>query len=252
MALVRTSLLIWFVAALAGCADSGGQTLVVINNSVPGIDCLVTPTEGGAFIPTGRIDALGVTERASPVGYLVTPTIKNLADSQDDTLTTERTVLLQGAKVDIVIGNHADGSELLSAAELMALTEVNALKFTSPFSGAIEPDGGLVGLAFELVPRQVVAAIGPKLGPQETVLISASFAVFGHTISGSGVESDSFEYPITVCNGCLFTDLGPCDVIPDQDYPAGSECNLFQDAPATCCESTTASVLVCPAMSEGG
>jgi hypothetical protein len=53
-----------------------------------------------------------------------------------------------------------------------------------------------------------------------------------------------------VCNGCLFTDLGSCLSIPDQTYPGGGACNLFQDSPATCCQSSTASVLVCPAEAE--
>jgi hypothetical protein len=250
MALLRTSLVIWFVAALVGCADSGGQTLVVLNNAVPDEGCVVAPSEGGLFLPSGRIDAVGVTERGSSVGYLITPTIKNLADSQDDALTTERTVILQGAKIDLVVGTHADGTALLSDAEIADLNRLNQLKFTAPFSGAIEPDGGLVGIAFELVPRGVIAAIGPKLATQETALITASFAVFGRTISGSGVEADAFVYSISVCNGCLFTDLGSCLGIPDQTYPGGGACNLFQDSPATCCQSSGGSVLVCPAEAE--
>lgn len=246
MALLRTSLVISFVVALVGCADSGGQTLVVLNNAVPDDGCVVAPSEGGAFIPSGRIDALGVTERGSNLGYLITPTIKNLADSREDTLTTERTVILQGAKIDLVIGTEAN--PVLSESELAALTAANLTKFTAPFAGAIEPDGGLVGIAFELVPRAVIAAIGPKLAANDTALITASFAVFGETISGSGVEADPFVYSISVCNGCLFSDLGSCVGIPDQTYPGGGACNLFQDVPATCCSSGP--VLVCPAEAE--
>jgi hypothetical protein len=250
MALVRTTLLFTLLAA-AGCADTGGQTLVVLNNAVPEPQCVISPAEGGAFIPTGRVDTVGVTDYDATIGYLVTPTIKNLADSQDGNLSAQRTVILQGAKVDLTVGTHPDGTELLTAGDLDALNAINALKFTAPFSGAIDPDGGLAGVAFELVPIAVIEAIAPKLADRETALITASFTVFGKTVGGSGVEADPFVYPVTVCNGCLFTDLGSCVLLPDGDYPAGNPCNVFQDAPGTCCTSS-AGLPVCPAVPEMG
>lgn len=235
----------------AGCTDTGGQTLVVLQNTVPGTGCVIDPGTGNAFISAGRIDAVGVTTYNSTEGYIMSPAIENVGDSQMGALTTQRTVLLQGARVDITVPTRVDGSELLSQGEIDALTNQNALKFTAPFTGAVEPDGGRVGVAFELVPAAVVAAIGPKLAENETALVSATFTVFGRTVGGSGVEADEFTYPVTVCNGCLFTHLGQCLGLPDVDYPAGGACNLFQDAPGSCCtSSTTPSFEVCPAVTE--
>jgi len=238
------------IALLAvGCTDTGGQTLVVLQNIAPEAGCLIDPGASSAFISAGRIDATGVTTYGSTEGYIMSPAIENTADSQDGALTTQRTVLLQGARVDITVPTRVDGSELLSQGEIDALTNQNALKFTAPFTGSIEPDGGRAGIAFELVPAAVIAAIGPKLAESETALITAKFTVFGRTVGGSGVESDEFSYPVTVCDGCLFTHLGQCLGLPDVDYPAGGGCNLFQDAPGSCCTSS-ASFEVCPAVTE--
>jgi hypothetical protein len=249
MAGLRTSFLVALVAVV-GCADTGGQTLIVLNITAPDDECVIDPGAGGAaFIPAGRIDATGVVELGSQVGYLATPAIENIADGQMGAQASNRTVILQGARVDLVIGTHADGTELLSAGELEALTNINALRFTAPFSGAIEPDGGRVGVAFELVPPAVVAAISGKLAVGEVALVTGSFSVFGRTVGGSSVESDPFDFPVTVCNGCLFTHLGNCLGLPDDEYPAGGACNLFQDAAGTCCTSS-AGFEVCPARTE--
>jgi hypothetical protein len=244
---------VYFAGAIAvlavGCTDTGGQTLVVLHNIAPDVGCIIDPAAGGSFISAGEIDATGVLDYGATAGYIISPAIENIADSQDGALATQRTVLLQGARVDLAIPTHVDGTELLSGDEIEALTNQNALKFTAPFTGSIEPDGGRVGIAFELVPAAVVAAIGPKLAEQETVLVNATFTVFGHTVGGSGVEADSYTYPITVCDGCLFSDLGSCVDLPAGDYPAGGACNLFQDAPSSCCLGSTG-LQVCPAVSE--
>src|SRR5687768_4093536 len=96
---LRSSVLIALVGV--GCADTGGQTLIVLNNTAPEADCVIDPSSsGGTFIPSGRVDALGVTQYESSLGYLVTPSISNIADSQNGTLASNRTVILEGARVD--------------------------------------------------------------------------------------------------------------------------------------------------------
>jgi hypothetical protein len=250
---LRTHLRSSFAAAvlvgLGACAAEGGDTLIILNNSDPGAECLVTPTEAGNFLPSGRIDAAGVIDSGSSIGYLVTPTIKNIATSNDGALTTERTVILAGARVDIAVGNHSDGTPVLSDAEISALTMQNALKYTAPFAGSIAPDGALAGVAFEGIPAVVIEAIGPKLAPGEAAIVLTTFSVFGETISGSDVDSNDFTFPVTVCNGCLSTNLGLCTEVPDGEYPGGGECNTFQDAESVCC-TDSAGLLVCPAVPE--
>jgi len=53
--------------------------------------------------------------------------------------------------------------------------------------------------------------------------------VFGHNLGGSNVESNTFEYYVKLCSGCLF---------PYSSCPSGSErtsvCGYSQDFPATC------------------
>lgn len=248
MSVARTLVALSFAAGLSACADSGGQTLLILNVAEPGEGCVVTPTETGTFLPAGRIDAAGVVAGGG-VGYIATPSIKNLADSSNGTLTTERTVILQGARIDVTIHPHADGTDLVPADQLAALAAQHALAYTAPFAGSVGPDGDLVGIPFEAVPAAVVAAVGANLGAGETGLVTTAFSVFGKTTAGSGVESDPFEFPITVCNGCLYTDLGSCVGLPEGAYPGGGACNMYQDAPVACCTSGSG-FQVCPAVPE--
>lgn len=251
MSQLRASLVISFAAAglAAGCADQGGHQIIVLNNAVPDDGCILTAAEGAAFDSSGIVDAQGAIADVAGVGFFVVPLIKNISDSADGTLEAERTVILQGARVDLVIGTHADGTALLDDATMDELTALNALKFTVPFSGAVSPDGGLAVLSFDGIPLETLARVGEALDGNERGLIQVVYTVFGETTAGAGVEADPFSYPVTVCNGCLVTSIGACTAIPDGEYPLGGQCNLFQDGPTQCCTNTTGQA-VCPAVAD--
>ena len=234
--------------ALVGCVDPGEDALlIVLHNQVPEEGCQVSPSEAGPFIPAGRIDAIGQLGNANPVGYLMTPTIKNLGDSQGGMFEAERTVILQGARVTVTLENSGD-----IGVDLAGLPT----QFTAPFSGAVSPDGGVAATIFEAVPAAVVARLGPALHdenpdtPNKLALLTAEFTVFGRMNDG-GIEAAPFTYPVTVCYGCLYTNLGLCANVAAGMYGTGGACNLFQDAPAQCCVSSTGA-LVCPAVPESG
>jgi hypothetical protein len=173
----------------------------------------------------------------------------NIADSQNGTFTTERTVLTTGARVEVVPGAGPDGMPILSAAELTALGEINT-RFTTLFTVDIAPDGGLVGAAFDVLPPATLEAIGTKLtGPTELAQVRVDVTVFGETISGTDVESDPFRYPITICNGCQQNDLGSCVGLVAEGIRTGGACNAFQDAAMDCC-TTSGGAFTCPAVPE--
>jgi hypothetical protein len=249
MASLRTIVGIGLLAAAAGCADQGGQTLIILNNAVPQSGCVISPAQGNdPILGIGQVDAVGVIEGQTGLGYILTPTIMNIADSQNGTFTTERTVLTTGARVEVVPGAGPDGMPILTEAELMGLGEFNT-RFTSLFTVDIAPDGGLVGAAFDVLPPATLAAIGNKLsGFTQLAQVRVDVTVFGETISGTDVESDPFRFPITVCNGCQQVDLGSC-VGLTAVVRSGGACNAFQDAPMDCCTSS-GGVFTCPAVPE--
>jgi hypothetical protein len=257
MRLLRASLVISLAAAGAsGCADQGNSQIIVLNHQIPEEGCVLTSTEGDTFLGSGRVDALGVLDDAAATGYLATPLIKNVSDSADGTLETERTVILHGARVDLVIGSRTDGTALLSADQLAELQEHNALQFTIPFSGAVTPDGGVAVVSFDAIPRETLYAIGMALSPgfpdevtSDTALVQIVYRIFGETTAGGSVESDPFSFPVTVCTGCLFLNIGACTEIPDGEYSDGGECNMFQDGVTQCCQRADLG-FVCPAVPE--
>jgi hypothetical protein len=66
--------------------------------------------------------------------------------------------------------------------------------------------------------------------------------VFGHTTTRD-IESDPFDYPVSVCAGCLVANVRAC---PYTTAPTnlGNECNVAQDTPVDCC--TVGGDLICP------
>ena len=65
---------------------------------------------------------------------------------------------------------------------------------------------------------------------------------FGHT-TVQDIESDPFDFPVYVCDGCLVANLQPCPVTvaPTNE---GHACNVAQDAPVDCC--VNGNNLICP------
>jgi hypothetical protein len=252
MRLLRASLVISIALGAAACADQGGSQIIVLNHAIPAEGCVLTAAESGTFISAGDVDAVGVLADRTSTGYYVTPLVKNVSDSADGTLETERTVILHGARVEIVIGTRIDGSALLSDAQIADLEAVNALAFTIPFSGSVGPDGGIVVFGFDAVPRVTLAAIGQALSPEypevltsDTALIQIVYRVFGETTFGAEVEADPFTFPVTVCTGCLFRNIGLCTQIDDGEFATGGACNAFQYDLTDCCEQADGSV-ICP------
>ena len=70
------------------------------------------------------------------------------------------------------------------------------------------PAGSTAGLALTLVPRNIgqafTDALVPNAGDVTTVLVRTHLE--GHTTDGHHLSSQTFTFPVTVCNGCA----SPC------------------------------------------
>jgi len=129
--------------------------------------------------------------------------------------------LLSSYTPEVLVGNQllarSDNVDLKAETALITLqgavvhvddtsnNEINS--FTSLSSGFISPGtGGAPGygpLSLTLIdPKTAQALQGslPKLGTKRVV---ARFTVFGQTAGGTDIESNEFQFPIDVCNGCL-------------------------------------------------
>ena len=219
------------IVALAGClAHSGDEGMVVLNNTaITGNMCTLLGTAGQAFQTQGVISSL------SPFAYVLTPFLQSkisVGDPTDVAQVLQRTIQLQGARVDLSV---AGGKVSLPNNHFAAL-----------FSGDLPPQG-TANVGFDLVPPEDIAAINSALGPATTpgsVTVIASAVVYG-TMGGNEIDSNPFQYPVTVCNNCVVTDLGACKGLMAGTISVGNPCNPYQDGVLDCCEGTG---LVCPAV----
>jgi hypothetical protein len=216
-----------FAVSPACVADSGDGSMLILFNTVPTASdtgCTIPTEEGGSFRQSGRIDVLA-PDVFSAASYELYPIVESRLESLGDE--AQRTIAVHGAEVTL---QSTDG----------ALND----EFTRVFSGSLRP-GGQTSFSVQVVDAEHLRSL--SVGENETVTIIASVKIFGD-LQGSEIESDPFDYPIDVCNGCLIGLLGDCDSLPsDFDARTGGECNAFQDGPLDCC--TLNGEDICPAIS---
>jgi hypothetical protein len=214
------------VAALAtstGCADQGDESLMILGNTQPGNDCQLS-NSATMFQTRGRIDTQAVT------GYLFTPLVSNRATRTQSQMVS-RVAFIEGANVDLSFPGGGDpGNSSLTS-------------FAQPFSGSISPNGGQSTFAFEIIPKATLDAMGLASG--EIVQVIADVQVYG-TMDGNDIDSNTFHYPIDVCNGCLYQNLGDCTALPEGYMGTeGGKCQALQDGVLECCNS--GGTEICPA-----
>jgi len=238
-------------AGLAGCAaDAGDASLLVLHNQAPSSGCTLSADKTGAFIAAGYLDLNSSVGSTSTVGqgYLMTPLLENtaFADTADPTATARRTAVIHGAHVDISFVSGIDAATQ-SALEAQGLTQFDAL-----FAGAIDPNYGLTTFAFDAIPADVLNGIlnANPAGGFEVGMV-ATITIYGE-IGGNPIESNAFAFPITVCDGCLLDDRGPCSMLNTSFTPReGGACAPNQDGVTDCCTDPQG-VLLCPAVGTGG
>ncbi|HUQ01774.1 MAG TPA: hypothetical protein VM261_04725 [Kofleriaceae bacterium] len=223
----------------AGCvANNSDSGMRIVGNVAVGDTCVV---DGAAttFLDNGLIDT------ASIVGYIFTPAVVNDLVTVGDEPTGPKTIYVTHARVDIDFydSNFADLS-----------VDPGLLRFRVPTSGSVEPNGGRSGFSFEVVPPELLAAIGDQLpvptqeAPLSRTTLDVSVTMVGTHGSGE-VVSNTFRYPVEVCKGCVAIDVGPCTGVPAGFEPAlGGACGVLQDGTLECCDDYT----VCPAVAAEG
>ena len=176
-----------------------------------------------------------------PGGYFFTPVVENTAQTVMGTSENQRLVTIKGAEVKLD-ATLAGGDEFTFSSDSLQ-------NFTVRTSGSVEPDGGTISLGFEILGIDHIMELQSAVSPDAPAQVIAKVVVFGE-LSDGGVESEPFEYPVTVCEGCLTVDVGACADLPAdfETQLTGGECNPLQDAAVECCTDADGN-LVCPAVS---
>jgi hypothetical protein len=196
--LAGLSLICGGIALTSACAHNDAslfvQDVLYPTPVAAGQSCVYTADPNQTYLPRGTLDvAFGHLQYDA--FFLIGNQLVSQANSQD--LKTETsTINIEGAIVRVT---DAPGNQLDS--------------FTSLTSGTVYPSTGTVpgyaSISATVASQKAVNAIlsqkAADLAQGGTTAIVSYVKFFGHTLGGTYIESNSFEYPIDVCQDCLIS-----------------------------------------------
>src|SRR5256885_5290539 len=165
------------ILALSGClAHSGDEGMIVLNNTaITGGSCTLLGTPGQPFQTQGVISSF------SPQPYVLTPFMQSkivVGDPSDPAQVLQRTIQLQGARIDLKV---VSGTATLPN-----------VKFAALFSGDLPPQG-TANVGFDLIPIEDIVAINGALSAtSHSVTVVANAVVYG-SMGGNEVDSNAFQ-----------------------------------------------------------
>ncbi len=183
-----------------GCvADEGDESYVILANLVPEIDTTTmlttfTPSIDGPFLSQASLNA--GDGRPVVVGSMVESRI--VAPEGKESL---RTIFIDGANITARVS--AVTQIVGTNVQIIGADEVFEYKLS--FSALVRPNGGFNAAVYTLLPLEIVATIGAKLGlPPDGgsafVNVDTTTTLFGEYY-GERVDSTSFNFPVTVFAG---------------------------------------------------
>ena len=228
--------------AAAGCGRVPGQ-LVFLHNQTPDEGCAISADEGHPYQGTGLMDASLVRPGAES-GLWVFPLLKNNLPGSTDDGADPNQIFVSSFAVDIsFLSGPASVRTFIESLEGDGNTRA-LLHYKTPWSGTITSGGGTLATAVASLPTDLAARLAaqPDVGEIPSLWLQITIRAFG-TSTTQDFESDPFNYPVSVCSGCLIRNVQPC---PYRSRPAnpGHPCNVAQDAPVDCCLS--GNDLICP------
>jgi hypothetical protein len=196
-----------------------------------------TPGPAATFTSMGILDVGHIP--GTP--YLFAPDLGNGTAASTE-MPDAHIAYVQGVDTEIIPVNDPASQALVNA-----LDAAGYKLRTQHFSVAIPP-AGFSGPIFTLIDGDqsiaILAALRNAINPVQIIVRMQPYGV----IDDGPFSGVPFTFPITVCNGCLFEDLGDCTQYPmDFTGSPGGACNALQDAVLQCCEDKVHNLLVCPA-----
>ncbi len=241
----RAFTLMFALASLGACAaDNGDDGIFITKNVVPGAGCTFSATESSPFLSHGTYS---IHANAS---YQLHPQMKSRITArvgQED----QRTVIIQGARVELTFADAGRPGALFSSGEIDEMRTAAVTRFETRFTAPLPPNGGIadgdVALINTNLLDRIIAKNPDAASPTSTqsfrAEILASVVVFGD-MAGSEVESNTFTFPVTICNDCVSNIIGACPLAAGTTVRSGNECNSYQDGIVDCC--AMGNDVICP------
>ena len=235
------------VCGLAACGRVPGQ-FEVLQNQAPKPGCAID-TDEMIYRGEGHLDVSLVGAGASSAYWIFPLVVNNLPGSTSGGP--------DGNEIDVHsfavdIGPSPHGSMPANVQALFdkinsdpSLPDYALLHYSLPWAVTIKSGGGKAATAvngFPVALAQQVLATGDVGVSATSMLVNVRVRVFGST-NTQDIESDPFDYPIYVCNGCLVANVLPCPYTLPPANP-GNECNIAQDSYVDCCSFN--GELICP------
>ncbi|PJB36734.1 MAG: hypothetical protein CO108_22650 [Deltaproteobacteria bacterium CG_4_9_14_3_um_filter_63_12] len=219
-----SALLLTLVAA--GCAEQ--PTMILIRGAALSDSSCVLSTDPAAFLTEGVLDV------SIASGYVLAPNLQNVAPSSSTVGAQGKTTGGSGAVFNnlavegnnVIITEAQVDFELITAAAIPAEVASIFRGYDLPIGGAvIEPNGGKATFGMSVLNSTHVTALQQVVSPGSTLTVMVKLKLFGVTTSDTEVESNTFNFPILVCNGCLTPadcSVAPADtshcIMPGQDF----------------------------------
>jgi hypothetical protein len=245
MALLRVPsglpLCVLLISTLSGlsCGRVPGQ-FTIINNQVPLPGCLI-PTNRTIYQGQGFLD-LSLVQDGADSAFLVFPLLENNLPASTGGIDPNR-ISLRSFAIDI----SPISSSGQMTTDLFTTLSNNGdplVRYQVPWSGSVDSGGGMVAAAVHAFPVQLAQRLldTQEIGVSPSLTVNLRIRAFGRTTT-QDIESDPFDYPVSVCAGCLIANVAAC---PYTTPPAnlGNDCNIAQDGFVDCC--TSGGDLICP------
>jgi hypothetical protein len=232
-------------ALIAGCGDE--SRFYIVQNQVPlaaNGSCSIPAGRGQQYAGDGVLDVALVSPTAVSA-YDMYPLLQNDLPRSGAGGVEANRLFVKGFRVRLELDAAAPAParqvfDALAADE----TARRNLAFEEPWSGTVDPGGGVIATGVHAFPgelaRRLAAAKVFEAAP--TVRVFATVQALGAREQGD-LTTPEFRFPINVCAGCLVSQLGPCPVAARTHN--GNACNLAQDDAVDCCTSDAG--MICPA-----
>lgn len=174
----------------AGCAHDDSsffvQAVIFPQPQGLGTQCTYAANPSQIFLSRGVLDVGFGRQEYDAVFLLANQLVAQSNPSQAQTETSD--INVQGAIVRVT---DAAGNQLANYTTLTSGTVYAAIGGTP----------GYAVVSATAVSQQALAAAGSVQNGSKTLVSYLKF--FGHTLGGDYIESNEFEFPVDVCNGCL-------------------------------------------------
>lgn len=206
------------LSVTTGCVEE--RAFYILQNQLPQLsDGVCTASAGeGTFLAEGVLDI------SAGQGYWMFPLLKFDILSSNDQV-EKNNFTLREFRIN------------LDMSEIPGEFPAEETSFTRPTSGPLRPQGTL-GTVVKVVPDALVARLNVPIGVKP-MIVAKIRAVAVRLATDSEIESTTFRYPITLCNGCLMHGgkINPCPTGEEETAPTivTNDCGVPQDSTVFCC-----------------